>query len=165
MNALSVEGRQEENPEPTEEDRVKLRNCNRAAKNGRAARRFRRENEELKSAGKKNDAAAFFGESCGTRASSHRRCFDRAVALDIKLGDDARKNLARPVRRASTVVDLTGAHAADKNRPEALSGGSARSLPRQGFPGGKEDRPLRGPRCRTLSRRNPNFCDEEERQH
>ncbi len=125
MSTLSSEGRQEETQNLQEEDMGEVEKLQaELAKNNEQLAAFRRENEELKSAGKKNDATAFFGK-LRDEGKLAPALFDRAVALDAKLGDEDRKELRALFGELSTTVDLTGAHAADKKRAGSPQAGSA----------------------------------------
>lgn len=125
MSILSSEGRQEETQNLQEEDMGEVEKLQaELAKANDLLAAFRRENEELKSAGKKNDATAFFGK-LRDEGKLAPALVDRAVALDAKLSDEDRKELRALFGELSTTVDLTGAHAADKKKAGSPQAGSA----------------------------------------
>ena len=74
---------------------------------------FQKENEELKNAGKKQDAESFYGK-LRDEGKLNPAVFDKAVALDVKLGDDERKEARAMFAALETKVDLSGKHVADK---------------------------------------------------
>jgi hypothetical protein len=79
---------------------------------------FQKERDELVSAGRKTDAAAFFGKlrDGGKLAPA---LFERAVALDARLDDAARKDFRSFMGEQEAIADLSGAHAADKKKAPA----------------------------------------------
>jgi hypothetical protein len=86
---------------------------------------FRRENEELKNAGKKQDAETYFGK-LRDEGKLSPAIFDKAVALDIRLGEEERKEVRAMFAALETKVDLSGRHKADKKNapgPAASSTG------------------------------------------
>jgi hypothetical protein len=74
---------------------------------------FQRENEELKNAGKKQDAEAYFGK-LRDEGKLPPSIFDRAVALDARLGEEDRKEIRSLFAALETKADLSGKHFADK---------------------------------------------------
>jgi hypothetical protein len=85
---------------------------------------FRKEFDELKSAGRKREAEAYFGElrDAGKLTPA---LFEKAVALDARLGDEDRKELRALFGELETKVDLSGAHTADKGKATAPVPGDA----------------------------------------
>jgi len=82
---------------------------------------FKKENEELKNAGKKQDADAFFGK-LRDDGKLPPAVFEKAVALDTRLGDEDRKEFRALFSALETKVDLSGSHKADKkNAPPTSS--------------------------------------------
>jgi hypothetical protein len=125
LSILSSVGRQEETQHLQEEamgDVEKLQA--ELARSNEQLAAFRKENEELKSAWKKNDATEFFGK-LRDEGKLAPALLDRAVALDVKLGDEDRKELRALFGELSTTVDLTGTHVADKKRAGSPQAGSA----------------------------------------
>jgi hypothetical protein len=74
---------------------------------------FKKELEELKSAGKKQDAEAYFGK-LRDEGRLPPALFEKAVSLDIRLDAEGRKELRALVSEFEKTVDLSGAHVADK---------------------------------------------------
>ena len=80
---------------------------------------FRRENTELKVAGRKSESAAYF-ERLRDEGKLAPALFDRVVALDVRLDADESKALRALFGDLPVVVDLSGTHAAGK--PQAGAG-------------------------------------------
>jgi hypothetical protein len=85
-----------------------------AAKEAEAAM-FKKELDELKTAGRKREAEGCFGK-LRDEGKLTPALFERAVALDIRLDDGARKDLRSLFSELETKVDLSGAHVADKQK-------------------------------------------------
>jgi hypothetical protein len=86
---------------------------------------FKKENEELKNAGRKQDAEAFYSRlRDGGKLTPAQ--FEKAVALDVKLtaGDD-RKEFRALFSDLETKVDLSGKHTADKKNAPAPAASDA----------------------------------------
>jgi hypothetical protein len=80
---------------------------------------FRKENEELKNAGKKREAEAFFGK-LRDEGKLPPALFEKAVALDMRLAEEEDRKEVRAVFSAlETRVDLSGGHKADKKNAPA----------------------------------------------
>jgi hypothetical protein len=80
---------------------------------------FRKENEDLKNAGRKQEAEAVFSK-LRDEGKLPPALFDRAVALDARLGEEDRKELRAIVSAMEAKVDLSGHHKADqKTAPPA----------------------------------------------
>jgi hypothetical protein len=93
-------------------------------KSNAALAAFQKENEDLKNAGKKVEATAFF-EKLRDEGRLTPALFDRTVALDTKLGDAERKELRALFGELTAKVDLSGAHAADKKNAPAPAASDA----------------------------------------
>lgn len=74
---------------------------------------FRKENEELKNSGRKKDAEAFFGK-LRDEGKLPPAQFEKAVALDARLGEEERKELRAMFAAMEAKVDVSGKHKADK---------------------------------------------------
>jgi hypothetical protein len=85
---------------------------------------LRTENEQLKNAGKKQEAEAYFGK-LRDEGKLPPAMFDKAVALDIRLGDEERKEVRAMFAALETKVDLSGKHKADKKTAPAQSASNA----------------------------------------
>jgi hypothetical protein len=85
---------------------------------------FRKENEELKNAGKKREAEAFFGR-LKDEGKLPPALFEKAVALDTRLGEEDRKEVRAMFSELETKVDLSGSHKADKKNAPAPAAASA----------------------------------------
>ncbi|MDR0512053.1 MAG: hypothetical protein LBG93_02985 [Treponema sp.] len=85
---------------------------------------FKRENEELKSAGKKQDAESFFSK-LRDEGKLPPAMFDRAVALDARLGEEDRKEMRALFSDLKAQVDLSGKHTADKKNGSVSAGSSS----------------------------------------
>jgi hypothetical protein len=85
---------------------------------------FRKENEELKNAGRKQEAEAFFG---GLRDEGKLppALFEKAVALDVRLGEEDRKEIRAMFSALEAKVDLSGSHRADKKNAPAPAASDA----------------------------------------
>jgi hypothetical protein len=85
---------------------------------------FQRETAELRNAGKKGDAEAYFSKlrDEGKLAPAQ---FDKAVALDVNLGDEERKAFRAMFDGMVSQVDLSGEHTASKGRAPAASAGNS----------------------------------------
>jgi len=85
---------------------------------------FKKENEELKNAGRKQESDAFFGK-LRDEGKLTPADFEKAVALDVKLGDEERKEFRALFSSLEKKVDLSGKHTADKKNAPAPAAGSA----------------------------------------
>jgi hypothetical protein len=79
---------------------------------------FRKENEELKNAGRKQDAEAFYAK-LRDEGKLPPAQFEKAVALDARLSGDDRKDMRAMFAAMETRVDLSGKHHADKKNAQA----------------------------------------------
>jgi uncharacterized protein with PIN domain len=85
---------------------------------------FKRENEELKNAGKKQEAEAFFSK-LRDEGKLSPALFEKAVALDVRLGEEDRKEIRAMFSALETKVDLSGTHKADKKNAPAPAASNA----------------------------------------
>jgi len=132
IQALSFEGQKTKGEEPgmgktAEELQAELEKSNaRIAELERGAGElaaFRKENEELKNAGKKQDAEAFYGK-LRDEGKLPPAQFERAAALDARLGEGERKEMRAMFAAMETKVDLSGKHRAEKtNAPAPAASG------------------------------------------
>jgi hypothetical protein len=79
---------------------------------------FQKENDELKNAGKKQDATVFFSK-LRDEGKLPPALFEKTVALDAKLGDAEREELRAVFSELNVKVDLSGDHAAPKGKAPA----------------------------------------------
>ena len=79
---------------------------------------FAKENEALKSAGRKQDAEAFFAKLRDEGRLPPAQ-FEKAVALDARLGEEERKEMRAMFAAMDPKVGMTGKHAADKKNAPA----------------------------------------------
>ena len=79
---------------------------------------LRKENEELKSAGRKAEAEAFFGK-LRDEGKLPPAQFDKIVAMDTKLSDEDRKELRATFAALEPKMNLSGKHVADKGKAPA----------------------------------------------
>ena len=85
---------------------------------------FQKELADLKNAGKKTDAETYFGK-LRDEGKLPPAIFEKAVALDARLGEEDRKDLRALFSALDAKVDLSGTHKADKkNAPAAPAVGS-----------------------------------------
>jgi hypothetical protein len=94
-----------------------------AAQNERVAA-LQKENAELKNAGKKAESEAYFGKLRDEGKITPAQ-FSNAVNLDCNLEGEAQKNFRALFAGASVQVDLSGNHAAPKNKAPAARSESA----------------------------------------
>jgi hypothetical protein len=85
---------------------------------------FQKENEELKNAGKKQEAEAFFSK-LRDEGKLPPVLFEKAVALDVRLGEEDRKEIRAMFSALETRVDLSGTHKADKKNAPAPAASNA----------------------------------------
>jgi hypothetical protein len=85
---------------------------------------FRKENEELKNAGRKQEAEAFFTK-LRDEGKLPPALYDRAVSLDASLAEDNRKELRAVFSALEARVDLSGTHKADRKTSPAGAAGDA----------------------------------------
>lgn len=81
---------------------------------------FRKENDELKNAGKKQEATAFFGK-LRDEGKLTPAVFDRAVELDAGLDEAGRTKLRALFGELTPQVNLSGEHAAPKGKAPTSS--------------------------------------------
>jgi hypothetical protein len=113
---------QTENQEVSSMDEAEKLKADLAAKEAELAA-FRKENEELKNSGKKQEAEAFFSK-LRDEGKLPPALFEKAVALDVRLDPEGRKELRALFSDRAPLVDLSGTHQADKqNAPAATAGG------------------------------------------
>jgi hypothetical protein len=79
---------------------------------------FRKENDDLKTAGKKQEAEAFFSK-LRDEGKLSPALFEKAAALDIRLAEAERKDFRALFGELEARVDLSGTHAASKDRAPA----------------------------------------------
>jgi uncharacterized protein with PIN domain len=85
---------------------------------------FKKEAEDIKSAGAKKEAEAFFGK-LRDEGKLPPALFEKAVALDVRLGEEVRKEIRSLFSALEAKVDLSGKHAADKKTAAAPGAGDA----------------------------------------
>ena len=85
---------------------------------------FRKENEALKAANSKKDAEAFFGR-LRDEGKLPPAQYDKAVALDVRLDEEGRKELRAMFSSLEVKVDLSGKHAADKKNASTTAASNA----------------------------------------
>jgi hypothetical protein len=85
---------------------------------------FKKENEELKNAKKKQEADAFFGK-LRDEGKLPPAVFEKATALDARLGEEDRKEFRALFSALDIKVDLSGTHKADKKNAPAPAAGTA----------------------------------------
>jgi hypothetical protein len=85
---------------------------------------FQKENEELKNAGKKQEAGTFFSK-LRDEGKLPPALFEKAVALDVRLGEEDRKEVRAMFSSLEAKVDLSGGHKADKKNAPAPAAASA----------------------------------------
>jgi len=78
---------------------------------------FRKENEELKNSSKKKEAEAYYGKLRDEGRLPPAR-FEKAVALDLKLDAEGRKEMRAMFADMEVKVDLSGKHKADKKNAD-----------------------------------------------
>ena len=83
---------------------------------------LKKENADLKNAEKKTEAASFFGK-LRDEGKLTPALFEKAVALDARLGDDERKELRAMFGELDAKVDLSGTHSAPKTKAAEHSAG------------------------------------------
>jgi hypothetical protein len=76
---------------------------------------FEKEREELRNAGRKQEAEAYFGK-LRDEGKVPPAVFEKIVALDIRLGEAERKELRTLVSEFEIKVDLSGTHLAKKQK-------------------------------------------------
>jgi hypothetical protein len=75
---------------------------------------FKKELADLKSAGAKKESEAFFSK-LRDEGKLPPALFEKAVALDARLGEEERKEIRSLFSALETKVDLSGKHVVDKN--------------------------------------------------
>jgi hypothetical protein len=83
---------------------------------------FKKENEALKGAGRKKEAEAFYGKLRDDGKLPPAQ-FEKAVALDSRLGEEDKKELRAMFSAMEVKVDLSGKHHAGKEDTHASNGG------------------------------------------
>ena len=108
----------EENMEEAEKLKAEL-----AAKEAELAK-FKTEFDALRNAERKQEAETYFGKLRDTGKLTPA-LFDKAIALDTKLGEEERKSFRALFSELDVKVDLSGAHAAPKGKAPAAPVGDA----------------------------------------
>ena len=85
---------------------------------------FQKELSELKNAGRKSDAETFFSK-LRDEGKLPPAIFEKAAALDARLGEEDRKEFRSLFSSLEARIDLSGKHTADKKNAPALPAGSA----------------------------------------
>ena len=106
---------------PMDEEKLKKLEAELAATKEQAAA-FQKENAELREGNLKTDARAFFGK-LRDEGKLPPAQFERVVNLDAKLGDAERKEFRSMFSEMEAVVNLSGEHAAPKDRASIAPGG------------------------------------------
>jgi hypothetical protein len=83
---------------------------------------FRKENSDLKAAGGKQDAEAYFGK-LRDEGKIAPAFFGKAAELDARLGEGERKDFRALFSSLEPKVDLSGSHVADKKNAGGAAGG------------------------------------------
>jgi hypothetical protein len=91
------------------------------------AQAFQEEAAKLRDAGKKSGAEAFFAK-LRDEGRLTPALFEKAVALDTRLGEEERKELRSMFSELNAKVDLSGTHAAPKAKGQGASGGEGGTL-------------------------------------
>jgi hypothetical protein len=86
---------------------------------------FQKENEELKNAGKKAEAEAYFSKMRDA-GKLMPALVEQAVALDMRMDEEERKAYRLLFEQATPRVDLSGKHRADKKDAKPQTGVHAR---------------------------------------
>jgi hypothetical protein len=85
---------------------------------------FRKENEDLKNAGRKQESETFFAK-LRDEGKLSPALFEQAAALDARLGETDRKDFRTLFAGLGETVDLSGTHRADKkNAPAPAASGT-----------------------------------------
>jgi hypothetical protein len=85
---------------------------------------FRKANDDLKAAGKKQEAEAFFGK-LRDEGKLSPALFEKAAALDIRLAEAEQKEFRALFAELEVKVDLSGTHTAAKNSAPAQANSDA----------------------------------------
>ncbi|MDR0760440.1 MAG: hypothetical protein LBF74_10095, partial [Treponema sp.] len=85
---------------------------------------FQKENEDLKNAGRKQEAEAFFSK-LRDEGKLPPALFEKAVTLDVRLAEEDRKEIRAMFSALEAKVDLSGSHKADKKNAPAPAASSA----------------------------------------
>ncbi len=85
---------------------------------------FRKENDELKATARKAEAETYYGK-LRDEGKLPPALFDRAVALDMRLEDEVRREVRALFGELGAKVDLSGTHRADKKRAPSEQAASA----------------------------------------
>ena len=85
---------------------------------------FQKELADLKNEGRKTEAEAFFGR-LRDGGKLPPAIFEKAVALDTRLGEEDRKEFRALFSALETKVDLSGKHTADKKNAPAPAADAA----------------------------------------
>ncbi|MDR1175336.1 MAG: phage protease [Treponema sp.] len=84
---------------------------------------FKKENEDLKNAGRKQESLVFFGK-LRDEGKIPPALAEEAAELDARLGEEERKNYRALFSRFEPKVDLSGTHKADKKNAPLSPAGS-----------------------------------------
>jgi hypothetical protein len=110
-----------ENQEVSGMDETEKLKAELAAKDAEIAA-FKKENEDLKNSGKKQESLVFFGK-LRDEGKIPPALAEQAADLDARLGEEERKNYRALFSRLEQRVDLSGTHIADKkNAPVSPAG-------------------------------------------
>jgi hypothetical protein len=115
-------GRPISNKEGTMEEAEKLK-ADLAAKEAELAR-FKSEFDTLKDAGRKQEAETYFS-ALRDSGKLTPALFDKAIALDMKLGDEERTSFRALFSGLEVKVDLSGEHIAPKSKASTTTAGDA----------------------------------------
>jgi hypothetical protein len=120
MQTLSIEDtnnhKEDSTVDKTEELQAEI------AKRDEQLAAFKKENNELKLAGKQVESEAFFGK-LRDEGKLSPASFKQAVDFDVRLDSEVQKKEFRAFfEQATTIVDLSGNHHADKKGAQAASG-------------------------------------------
>jgi hypothetical protein len=111
-----------ENHEEVSMDEAEKLKAELAAKDAEIAA-FKKENEDLKNAGRKQESLVFFGK-LRDEGKIPPALAEEAAELDARLGEKERENYRSLFSRFEQKVDLSGVHKADKkNAPDQVDSG------------------------------------------
>ena len=109
--------------EPMDEEKLKSLEAELAATKAQIAA-FQKENAGLREGNRKAEAAAFFGK-LRDEGKLPPALFEKAAALDARLGEEDRTELRALFSEMEAAVDLSGNHAAPKGKAADAPGGDA----------------------------------------
>jgi hypothetical protein len=118
----AAEPRPENHQEVSTMDEAEKLKAELAAKDAEIAA-FKKENEDLKNAGKKQDSLVFFGK-LRDEGKIPPPLAAAAAELDSRLGEEERKDYRALFSRLDQKVDLSGTHRADKKNAPASPAGT-----------------------------------------